>query len=201
MPRSSHRPVKISKDKDLKAVVDYFDRPPPPARDLAKEARLKTEKALREREAAEAAAALKKAEADRIARMEAEIEAKRKEEERIAFEADPLNKFKDDDFNNPIKKLSKEAMRDYGYGVPQWSPYRMTKVTSTEVWKNRLWSTTNAEWGAYSKQKNALDPATQSRLARAMVQEMKANASIDHTWEIIGDRPGQDPKGNQFFMP
>ena len=37
----SHRPVKISKDKDLKAVVDYFDRPPLPKRDLAKEAALK----------------------------------------------------------------------------------------------------------------------------------------------------------------
>ena len=40
----------------------------------------------------------------------------------------------------------------------------------------------------------------QSRLARGMVKEMKANASIDHTWEVIGRRPGQDPK-NKFFMP
>ena len=37
----SHKPVKISKDQDLKAVVDYFDRPPHPKRDLVKEAAMK----------------------------------------------------------------------------------------------------------------------------------------------------------------
>eukprot|EP00518_Triparma_eleuthera_P000536 CAMPEP_0182459492 /NCGR_PEP_ID=MMETSP1319-20130603/4610_1 /TAXON_ID=172717 /ORGANISM="Bolidomonas pacifica, Strain RCC208" /LENGTH=193 /DNA_ID=CAMNT_0024658427 /DNA_START=136 /DNA_END=717 /DNA_ORIENTATION=+ len=192
----SHRPVKISKDKDLKAVVDYFDRPPLPKRDLAKEAALK--------KAAEEEAARKEAEAkfqaEEEARIKAEAEARAKALAEANKEKDILDGFSEKDFVVPVKELSEAKMRDYGYGVPQWSPYRMTKVTSTPEWKEKLWSTTNAEWGIYTKQKNALDPATQSRMARGMVKEMKDNASIDHTWEVIGRRPGQDPK-NPFFMP
>ena len=52
MPRSSHRPVKISKDADLKAVVDYFDNPRPPSGSAERAARAKAEREKREREAA-----------------------------------------------------------------------------------------------------------------------------------------------------
>ncbi len=194
-------PVKISKDKDLKAVVDYFNKPPPKPRDLEAEARAAAaaEAAARAKAEEEAAIARERAEAEaaKAAREVAQEEARRKAE----FDADPLNRFDDKDFVTPVAELSEQKKRDYGYGVPQWSPYRMTKVTSTDEWKSKLWSTTNSEWGGYSKRKNALDPATQSRLARGMVQEMKANASIDHTWEIVGRRPGQEQGKPQFFMP
>lgn len=197
-------PTKISQDKDLKRVVEYFDRKEPTKEELERRARKAAEKEAREREAKA------KAEAEAEAKTRAEEEARAKEEEEAKALAareeerkrkeDPLSQFDERAFDNPIKKLSAQKIKDYGYGVPQWSPYRMTKVTSTPEWKDKLWSTTNSEWGMYSKQKNALDPITQSRLARGLVLEMKANASIDHTWEVIGKRPGQD-EGNKFFMP
>lgn len=106
------------------------------------------------------------------------------------------------DFSIPVAALSEQKMRDYGYGVPQWSPYRMTKVTQTEAWQKNQWSTRNAEWGQFTKEKNSLDPKMQTRLARSLVKEMKDNACMDHTWEIIGCRPGQGKNGKpKFFMP
>ncbi|GMH93279.1 hypothetical protein TrVE_jg10763 [Triparma verrucosa] len=192
-----HKPVKINDDKDLKTIQEYFSRPPKPKRDLAKEeAARKAEEARLAKEAEDEARARAAYEAE----MQAQADAKARAEAEANKEVDILEGLSAKDFVAPIKELSEAKKRDYGYGVPQWSPYRMTKVTSTPEWKEKLWSTTNAEWGIYSKQKNALDPATQSRLARGMVKEMKANASIDHTWEVIGRRPGQDPK-NKFFMP
>ncbi|GMH72580.1 hypothetical protein TL16_g05954 [Triparma laevis f. inornata] len=192
-----HKPVKINDDKDLKTIQDYFSRPPRPERDFDAE-----EKARKQEEARLAQEEEEEARVRGLydAEMEAQAEVKRRTGAEGGKEKDILSGFSEKDFVAPIKELSEAKKRDYGYGVPQWSPYRMTKVTSTPEWKEKLWSTTNAEWGIYSKQKNTLDPATQSRLARGMVKEMKANASIDHTWEVIGRRPGQDPK-NKFFMP
>jgi hypothetical protein len=199
MPPQKNSGIRISKDKDLKAVVNYFDKPP---RDLEKEAR---EAAAREAEAAAAEAAARSAQ-EAIARREAEeraaAEAAAEAERNKPKERDILDNFTDADFTIPTAGLSEQKMRDYGYGVPQWSPYRMTKVTSTDEWKARLWSTTNSEWGSYSKTKSALDPKTQTRLAKGLVKEMKANACMDHTWEIVGQRPGQGLNGKpKFFMP
>ena len=198
MPTSRSKAVKISKDKDLKAVVDYFSKPP---EDLeAKEAARR--KAEAERAAEESAIAAQMAIAERereeAARLVADEEAARRA---VKKEKDVLDGFDDKDFVIPTVALSEQKMRDYGYGVPQWSPYRMTKVTSTDEWKKKLWSTTNSEWGAYSKTKSALDPKTQTRLARGLVKEMKANACMDHTWEIIGQRPGQEEGKPKFIMP
>ena len=105
------------------------------------------------------------------------------------------------DFRTPTVELSSQKKKDYGFGHPHWSPYRTTAVTSTPEWKGRIWSTCNQEWGSYTKQTNALDPQVQSRLARGMVKEMKNNACIDHTWEIVGQRPGVDKSKPTFFMP
>ena len=77
------------------------------------------------------------------------------------------------DTSIPVAELSEQKRRDYGYGVPQWSPYRMTKVTQTEAWQKNQWSTRNGEWGSFTKEKNSLDPKMQSRLARSLVIEMR----------------------------
>ena len=142
--------------------------------------------------------------AEQRAREEEEYARAESARNKMTKQKDILDDFSDADFAIPTAGLSEQKMRDYGYGVPQWSPYRMTKVTSTPEWKGKLWSTTNSEWGSYSKIKSALDPKTQTRLAKGLVKEMKANACMDHTWEIMGERPGQggdDGKQPKFFMP
>ncbi|GMI27299.1 hypothetical protein TeGR_g791 [Tetraparma gracilis] len=199
MPAQKNSGIKISKDKELKAVVNYFNKPP---RDLKAEAAARAKKEREETAAAEAsAAAAAEALAQRRAQEEALAAAEAERNKKVKVH-DILDDFDDKDFVIPTEKLSDAKMRDYGYGVPQWSPYRVTKVTSTPEWKNKLWSTTNSEWGSYSKIKSALDPKTQTRLAKGLVKEMKANACMDHTWEIIGERPGQGENGKpKFFMP
>ena len=191
--------LKITKDADLRTVINYYSEPgaaKSPAKSQSSRApvkKLPLPKAVRQAPTAATEEAPAVPEQAR-AKLSKKDQQKQDEDEM-------LSKFTDDDFKNPVIELSEQKKRDYGYGVPQWSPYRSTKVTSTPEWKSRLWSTCNQEWGSYSKQKNALDPATQSRIARGMVKEMKANACIDHTWEIVGSRPGVDPTKPQFFMP
>ena len=63
--------------------------------------------------------------------------------------------YSDDVFQAPVKKLSEEQMRDYGFGIPQWSPYYRFEGQSVQV--GRAMST---DIGNFPKTQ-ALTPAMQ----------------------------------------
>jgi len=190
MPRStSSKSSKLSKDEKL--VLQYFSKPP-------RQSSSRQQISARE-EAKEAAYEPSPRPSELSQSRESPAQERQSRESQQKEQVDAM--MDEMDFSIPTTELSEQKKRDYGYGVPQWSPYRMTKVTQTDAWQKNQWSTTNAEWGSFTKQKNSLDPALQSRMARAMVKEMRDNACMDHTWEIIGSRPGQEEGKPKFFMP
>ena len=91
--------------------------------------------------------------------------------------------YSDDVFQAPVKKLSEEQMRDYGFGIPQWSPYYRFEGQSVQV--GRAMST---DIGNFPKTQ-ALTPAMQVQQARNNIAEMKGRAVVDHLWEPMGHRP------------
>jgi len=80
--------------------------------------------------------------------------------------------------------LSVGKMRDYGYGVPQWSPYYRDPRSTPALEKP-----SSADYG-YFPPSQSLSPALQMRSARANIIEMKGRATVDHMWETMGHRPG-----------
>ena len=70
--------------------------------------------------------------------------------------------------------------------VPSWSPY--TKVVDVDP--QLTFRTCMQEYGKPDEFSTVLTPAEQSKQARRLVAEMKGTASIDHTWELFGARPG-----------
>lgn len=87
-----------------------------------------------------------------------------------------------------IKPLSEGKKRDYGYGVPRWSPYFMP--TSYVPEPHRAASST---YGAFARPENAsrtLAPHLQLKQNKDNIREMKSWAVVDHVWELVGERPG-----------
>lgn len=81
--------------------------------------------------------------------------------------------------------LSEGKMRDYGYGVPQWSPYYRPKGYKTPEMNQRP---SSKDYGHFPPSQS-LSPALQMRSARANIREMKGRATVDHIWETMGSRP------------
>ena len=81
-------------------------------------------------------------------------------------------------------QLSEGKMRDYGYGVPQWSPYYRPRGYKPEA----VVRPSSRDYGHFPASQS-LSPALQMRSARANIKEMKGRATVDHLWETMGSRP------------
>ena len=81
-------------------------------------------------------------------------------------------------------QLGKQKMRDYGYGVPQWSPYYRPAGYAPEAAARP----SSRDYGHFPASQS-LSPALQMRSARANIKEMKGRATVDHLWETMGSRP------------
>ncbi|KAJ1448983.1 hypothetical protein M885DRAFT_537250 [Pelagophyceae sp. CCMP2097] len=86
------------------------------------------------------------------------------------------------DMAAPVRALSEGKKRDYGYGVPKWSPY--WNPPNHRLPPRTLESKVYGDFRA-----SALSPALQMRAARAGIKEMKGRATVDHCWELVGHRP------------
>ena len=82
--------------------------------------------------------------------------------------------------------LSEGKMRDYGYGVPGWSPYYV-HPNLRDLYKLKVKPTSSA-YGDFSAGGAATDPVEQCRAARLAILEQKGRATTDHTWELFGHR-------------
>ena len=82
-------------------------------------------------------------------------------------------------------ELTEGKRRDYGYGVPQWSPYYRPPHAAAAPPVAKPSST---DYG-YFPPSQSLSPALQMRSARANIREMKGRATVDHMWEAMGHRP------------
>eukprot|EP00968_Pinguiococcus_pyrenoidosus_P005636 scaffold367_cov254-Pinguiococcus_pyrenoidosus.AAC.24 len=69
--------------------------------------------------------------------------------------------------------------------MPGWSPY--SKPASAD--SSSIFRTCMEDYGKPDQFSTALAPSVQAQQARRLVREMKGNASIDHTWELFGNRP------------
>ena len=81
-------------------------------------------------------------------------------------------------------RLTEQKMRDYGYGVPQWSPYYRPAGYVPEAAARP----SSRDYGHFPASQS-LSPALQMRSARANIKEMKGRATVDHLWETMGSRP------------
>lgn len=95
----------------------------------------------------------------------------------------------EEEFKIPVKELSEGKKRDYGYGVPAWSPYYVhPKLVGFKGLKK---SQSSKEYGSYVnhvKKGSSTDPVEQLRAAKKNIAEMKGRATTDHTWELLGHR-------------
>ena len=87
--------------------------------------------------------------------------------------------------------LSEGKMRDYGYGVPAWSPYYIHPKLKNYFGK-RVPTTSASTYGDYVHHihaGSATDPIEQCRAARTNIIEQNGRATTDHVWEMFGHRP------------
>ena len=125
--------------------------------------------------AASAAAAVGFAEGDALAAAEA---------------AAPASAASEAEFVIPVKQLSEQKMRDYGFGVPKWSPYYRDKRMEKHLPEMH---STMAAYGAFfdptGSDMGALDPRKQRQSALRNIREQKGRSTTDHVWESFGNRP------------
>lgn len=95
------------------------------------------------------------------------------------------------------KELSDKYKQNYGDGIPKWSPYHRGKKERVNP---RAFATRSKEYGSHSLPDSELNegrgdvrsvtsPRTQAVAARKNNADMKAQACVDHTWELFGARP------------
>ena len=87
--------------------------------------------------------------------------------------------------------LSEGKMRDYGYGVPAWSPYYIHPKLK-DYFGKRVPTTSASTYGDYVHHVHAgsaTDPIEQCRAARTNIIEQNGRATTDHVWEMFGHRP------------
>ncbi len=110
--------LKISQDKDLKTVINFFDGDLAASKSSQKKVpvkRLPLSKAGLEVVAPQAAPAPEPA----APSSQPAPTASRGKSKDISGE-DALAFFGEDAFKNPVVELSSQKKRDYGFGVPQW---------------------------------------------------------------------------------
>lgn len=82
---------------------------------------------------------------------------------------------------------SEGKKKDFGYGMPRWSPY-----WNPRDFKPAPVAPTNTSYGAFSTPSNAShtqSPEMQLHSNIRTIREMKCWAIVDHTWELFGSRP------------
>lgn len=85
------------------------------------------------------------------------------------------------------RSMSEGKKKDFGYGMPRWSPYWNPKD-----FKPAPVVPINSSYGAFSIPSNSSHTQCPERQLQAnirTIREMKCWAIVDHTWELFGSRP------------
>lgn len=96
-----------------------------------------------------------------------------------------MNAMRNDAFTQASKMGKSLRQRNYGNGMPSWSPFYAPVMQSDPP------VSVAQDVGGWMKsiKQSALSPVDQVKAARAMVKEMKDWSVVDHTWELLSSRP------------
>lgn len=80
------------------------------------------------------------------------------------------------------EEINPDKERDFGYGVPRWSPYWTPKKYEPIRVKP-----VSSSYGEFPE--SHISQQQQLKQNVENIREMKGWAKVDHTWELVGARP------------